>query len=110
MTTTNAVLSEDSRNSLKYVAHLLVLGLWLIAGGIFSLQQMFAAHGLGATLNFWLWFVGYVAVSSLPLKLFRSPMAVMALHAGLAIGLNLLPTSMPFGLLRAGYDLLLNHA
>ena len=82
----------------------------LVAGGVFTLQQMFAQHGLGTSVNYWLWFVGYVAVSSAPLRLFRSALPVLGLHAGLAMVLNLLPTTMPFAMLRAGYDLLLTRS
>jgi hypothetical protein len=110
MNAPNSSLSPQSQSTLKYVAHVGVLGLWLVAGGVFTLQQMFAQHGLGTSVNYWLWFIGYVAVSSAPLRLFRSALPVLGLHAGLAMVLNLLPTTMPFAMLRAGYDLLLTRS
>lgn len=110
MTDTTQPLSPQSQATLKYVAHGTVLLVWLTAGALLALQQVFAAHGLGVMLNFGLWFIGYAAVSTLLVRLVRSAVVVLLVHAGLAVVLNLIPTTMPFAMLRAGYDLLLTRS
>lgn len=107
MTTSTAELSPQSQNALKYVAHAVVLALWFTAGCVFGLRQLFLEHGLGVSVSYWLWFTGFVAVSTFLTRFVKSAVGVLAVHAGLALALSLLPTAMPFGLLRAGYDLLL---
>ena len=110
MTNQTSTLSPQSQNTLKYVAHAVVLGLWLSVGAVFALQQVFAQHGLGTTLNYWLWFAGYAAVSTLAVRVVKSGVGALLMHAALAIGLNLLPDSGPLAMLRAGYDLLLTRS
>ena len=110
MTNQTSTLSPQSQNTLKYVAHAVVLGLWLSVGAVFALQQVFAQHGLGTMLNYWLWFAGYAAVSTLAVRFVKSGVGALLVHAALAIGLNLLPDSGPLAMLRAGYDLLLTRS
>ena len=103
-------LASQSTNTLKYVAHGVALLLWFAAGAVFSLQQVFAAHGLGVTMNYWLWFTGFAAVSTFAVRFTKSAVAAMGVHAALAVVLNLIPTTMPWAMLRAGYDLLINRS
>lgn len=110
MTNETSTLSPKSQHALKYVAHVVVLGLWLSVGSVFALQQVFAEHGLGTMLNYWLWFAGYAAVSTLAVRFVKSGVAALLVHAGLVIALNLIPTSAPWAMLRAGYDLLLTRS
>lgn len=110
MTNETSTLSPQSKKTLKYVAHLVVLGLWFSVGVIFALQQVFAQHGLGTMLNYWLWFAGYAAVSTLAVRFVKSGVSALLVHAGLAIALNLLPDTGPLAMLRAGYDLLLTRS
>lgn len=107
MTTTTAAASTQT--SLKCLAHGAVLTLWLTAGGVFTLGQLFAERGLGAAMNDWLWFAGPVGVTTLGVRFFRSGVAVLIGHAAVALVLNLIPTARPFAMLRAGSDLLVGR-
>jgi len=107
MTTTTT--SPGTRTSLTYLTHFGILGLWVAAGGVFSFTQLFAHGGLGTTLNYWLWFVGFGGLTTLVMRPVKSPVVVLLVHAVFAAVLNLIPTSMPWRMFRAGYDLLLNR-
>lgn len=105
MTTT----PNPSAQTGKFLAHGAVLGLWVIAGLIFTVTQLFASKGLGATVNYWLWFVGFTGVTTLAVRFVKSAVVVLIVHAAFALLLNLIPTSMPWSMLRAGYDLLVSR-
>lgn len=106
---TTSTLSDDSRSALKYATHGLVLFVWFGAGCVLALTQLFGTHALADSVNYWLWFAGLVALTTFLIRFTKSAVAVLAIHAAVALALNLIPTAMPFGLLRAGYDLLLAH-
>lgn len=105
--TTNT--SPSTQNTLKYLAHAGVLGLWLIAGGVFTFTQLFASRGLGASVNYWLWFIGFAGLTTLAVRFIKSAVVVLIVHAAFAALLNLIPTSMPWAMFRSGYDLLINR-
>jgi hypothetical protein len=97
------------QKSLKYVAHVTVLSLWLTGGSVLTVLQLWQSHGLGETINYWLWFAGYAGVTTLAMRPLRSGVAALITHAAFVLVLNLIPTSHPWSMLRAGYDLLLAH-
>jgi|APLak6261678615_1056124.scaffolds.fasta_scaffold06059_2 hypothetical protein len=105
MTTT----PSSTPQTVKYLAHGAVLGLWVIAGLVFTFTQLFASQGLGATVNYWLWFVGFAGVTTLAVRFVKSAVVVLIVHAAFALLLNLIPTTMPWSMLRAGYDLLVSR-
>ena len=93
-------------NALKNVAHFVVLLFWIALGVLFSFSSVFTHHEVMPVLSFWLWFAGFVAVTTAVVRQVNSALGALATHAAIFILLNLIPTSFPFSLLRLGYDLL----
>lgn len=97
-------------NALKNVTHSAVLGIWALAGLLFTFSSVFGvAHALGPPLIFWLWFAGFVAVTSMVVGKFKGPLAALATHGAALVVLSVIPRVFPLSLLRVGYDLLINR-
>jgi len=97
-------------NALKNLTHSAILGIWAVAGLLFTFTSLFGvAHALGPVLVFWLWFAGFVALTSMVVKKFDGPIAALATHGAALVVLSVIPKVFPLSLLRAGYDLLINR-
>lgn len=96
-------------NAFKNLTHATILGIWAVAGLAFTFSSVFGAAALGPALIFWLWFAGFVAVTSFVVTKLEGPIGALATHGGALIVLTLIPRVFPMSLLRVGYDLLVNR-
>lgn len=94
--------------ALKNVVHLTLLAAWVLIGLGYTLQCLGAAGVVGLLHSgaFWLWLVGYAAVTSSLVGRFASVLAAPLVHAGVVLSLALLPAVAPLGWLRLGLDIL----
>lgn len=92
-------------NAMKNATHFAILALWLVLGILFTLKCLFIP-ALLPILHFWLWLLGYAAFTTFLANQFKSPLGALGTHAVTLFVLLLLPTTMPFSLVRAGVDLL----
>jgi len=93
-------------NALKNATHFAILLFWMSLGILFSISSVFAHHELIPVLGFWMWFLGFSAVTTVMVKQFNSVIGALVTHAGFFVLLNVIPRVLPFSLLRLGYDLL----
>lgn len=92
--------------AMKNLVHIAVLLVWAVAGVVFSLKAAFGLGMLASVALFWGWFAGYTAVSTWLTRTFEGPLAVLGVHAGALLLMQVMPRELPFGLLRIGLDLL----
>ena len=97
-------------NAFKNLTHAAILGVWAVAGLMFTLTSVFgASFALGPSLIFWLWFAGFAALTSMVVSKFTGPVAALATHGAALVVLSVIPKVFPLSLLRVGYDLLLSR-
>jgi hypothetical protein len=96
-------------HALKNLTHAAILGIWAIAGLCFSVSSLFGAAALGPVLIFWLWFAGFVALTSKVVSKFDTAIGALATHGAALVVLSVIPRVFPLSLLRAGYDLIVHH-
>ncbi len=100
----------STMNALKNVTHAAILAIWAVAGLLFTFSSVFGvAHALGPVLIYWLWFAGFVAVTSAVVTRFKGPIAALATHGAALVVLAAIPKVFPLSLLRVGYDLLMSR-
>jgi hypothetical protein len=92
----------------KNLTHGTILGMWLVAGLIFSVQTLLGG-ALGPALVFWLWFAGFVGVTSFVVSRFDGPIGALCTHGAALAILTVIPRVFPLSLLRVGYDLIVNR-
>ena len=91
---------------MKNAVHLGILGVWAVLGAMLSIKLAFGAFALLTPLAFWLWFAGFVAVTTVVVKKFEGPLAALGVHAAAFGVLHLIPRVFPLDLLRLGLDFL----
>jgi hypothetical protein len=96
-------------NAFKNLTHATILGIWAVAGLIFTFSTVFGALALGPALIFWLWFAGFAALTSLVVQKFEGPIGALATHGAAMVILTVIPRVFPLSLLRIGYDLIINR-
>jgi len=98
--------------ALKNAVHWLLLGCWAVLGAVFTLHCLSSSVGVAAGLlhasDFWLWLVGFAALTSVVVARFSRPLAAVAVHVGTLLLLALLPHVFPLSLFRVGLDVLLH--
>jgi hypothetical protein len=96
--------------AMKNAVHLLLLAGWTLLGTVFTLKCLGSPAGLAAGLlaagTFWLWLVGFAALTSVLLARFTTPWAAVVVHAGTLVVLALLPHVFPVSFMRFGLDVL----
>jgi hypothetical protein len=96
-------------NAFKNLTHATILGMWAVAGILFTFSTVFGALALGPALVFWLWFAGFAAATSWIVQKFDGPLGALCTHGAALVVLTLIPKVFPLSLLRIGYDLIINH-
>jgi hypothetical protein len=96
--------------AMKNAIHLLLLAGWALLGALFTLKCLGSPASLSAGLfaagAFWLWLLGFAALTSVVVARFATPLAAVAVHAGTLLVLALLPHVFPLSLVRFGLDVL----
>lgn len=97
-------------NAMKNLIHGGILAVWALLGLTFTLRCLFGPGAGMATLldagSWWLWFAGFVGVTTAAVARFRAAVAPLILHGAALIALHLIPRLFPLSLLRLGIDLL----
>jgi hypothetical protein len=97
-------------NAFKNLTHATILGMWAVAGLIFTVGSIFgAAPALGSVLIFWLWFAGFAGATSYVVQKFEGPIGALCTHGAALVVVTLIPRVFPLSLLRIGYDLIVNR-
>jgi hypothetical protein len=95
---------------MRNAVHLLLLAGWMLLGVVFTLKSLGSPAGLAAGLlgagTFWIWLVGFAAVTTVAMARFATPLAAVAVHGGALLVLALIPRIFPLSLLRFGLDVL----
>lgn len=96
--------------AMKNAVHLLLLAGWALLGAVFTLKCFGSPASLSAGLfaagTFWLWLLGFAALTSVVVARFATPLAAVAVHAGTLFVLALVPHVFPLSLVRFGLDVL----
>ncbi|MDP3235279.1 MAG: hypothetical protein Q8S33_33600 [Myxococcales bacterium] len=92
--------------AMKNLVHLGILGVWLVAGLLFTLKAVFVLSGFVPVALFWGWFAAFAAVTSFVVGKFDHPLGALATHGGAVLVMQALPMALPFALARLGLDLL----
>lgn len=97
--------------AMKNLVHLGILGVWVVAGLLFTLKAVaaFSLAGLVPVAVFWGWFAALAAVTSWAVGQFDSPLGALGTHGAALLVMQAVPAALPFGLLRLGLDLLGGH-
>jgi hypothetical protein len=93
-------------NAFKNLTHAFILGIWAVAGLMFTFTSVFGAAALLPALTFWLWFAGFAAVTSVAVSKLSGPVGALITHGAALVVLAAIPKVFPLSLLRVGYDLL----
>jgi hypothetical protein len=91
---------------MRNAVHFLLLTGWGLLGVVFTLKCLGSPGGLLIAGAYWLWLLGFAALSSVVVARFATPGAAVFVHAGILLGLALLPHLFPVSLLRFGLDVL----
>jgi hypothetical protein len=92
--------------AMKNLVHLGILGIWVVAGLLFSIKALFAMSGLVPVALFWGWFAALAALTSVVVAKFDSPIGALGTHGAALLVMQALPMALPFALFRLGLDLL----
>lgn len=94
--------------ALKNAAHLAILGIWAVAGVLFTAKLVFAAGPVAVEpiMLFWAWFAGFTALTTFIVNKLKGPLPTIGTHAAALFVMQLLPKAMPFVLLRIGMDVI----
>jgi hypothetical protein len=91
---------------MRNAVHSLLLAGWGLLGVVFTLKCLGSPGGLLAAGTYWLWLLGFGAVTSVIVARFATAGAAVFVHAGTLLALALLPHLFPVSLLRFGLDVL----
>jgi hypothetical protein len=95
---------------MRNAVHLLLLAGWALLGLFFTLTCLGSPAGLTSGLfvagTFWLWLLGFAALTSIAVARFSTPLAAVAVHAATLCVLALLPRVFPLSVMRFGLDVL----
>jgi len=95
---------------MRNAVHLLLLAGWALLGLVFTLKCLASPAGLAVGLlaagAFWLWLVGFAALTSVAVVRFATPLAAVAVHATTLGVLALMPRVFPVSIVRYGLDVL----
>ncbi len=95
---------------MRNAVHLSFLAGWALLGLFVTLKCLGSPGGLAAGLlaagTFWLWLVGFAALTSVAVTRVGTPLAAVAVHAVALCGLALLPRVFPLSVMRFGLDVL----
>ena len=89
---------------MRNAVHFLLLGGWGILGIVFTLYALTSPGGLVLAGTYWLWLLGFAALTSLLVVRFATPGAAVLVHGGVLLALSLVHL-LPGELLRFGFDL-----
>src|SRR5438270_10083556 len=96
-------------NAFKNLTHASILGVWAVAGLLFTFTSVFGSAALAPALIFWLWFAGFSAATSFVVQKFNGPLPALATHGAALVVLSVIPRVFPMSLLRIGYALLMSR-
>ena len=88
---------------MRNAVHFLLLAGWGLLGVLFTLQGLGSAGGLLAAGTYWLWLLGFAALTSVLVVRFATPAAAVLVHGGVLLALSVLHL-FPASLLRFGLD------
>ena len=94
--------SEPARN----LVHGLLLAVWAAVGLLVTLSALAHPAALLGAGAFWLWFVGFAALTTVLVARTGTPLGALLVHGGLLLALALVPRIFPISLLRSGLDVL----
>ncbi|MBL8918566.1 MAG: hypothetical protein JNJ54_06865 [Myxococcaceae bacterium] len=92
--------------AMKNLVHLAILGVWAVAGVLFTVKAVFALAGFVPVLLFWGWFAALAALTSWVVAKFDSPLGALGTHGAAILVMQAVPAVLPFALVRLGLDLL----
>lgn len=92
--------------AMKNLVHLGILGVWVVAGLLFTIKAVFVVSGFGAVALFWGWFAAFAAVTSFVVAKVDHPLGALGTHGAAVLVMQALPMVLPFALVRLGLDLL----
>jgi hypothetical protein len=92
--------------AMKNVVHLGILGVWALAGVLFTLRQLVVLSGFLHVALFWGWFAALAALTSWLVAKFDTPVGALGTHGASLLVMQALPAVLPFALVRLGLDLL----
>jgi hypothetical protein len=92
--------------AMKNLVHLAILGVWAVAGALFTMKALFAMSAIVPVLVFWGWFAAFAAATSWVVAKFDSPIGALGTHGASLLVMQALPVALPFALVRLGLDLL----
>jgi hypothetical protein len=90
---------------MRNAVHFLLLAGWGLLGVVVTLQGLGSLGGLLAAGMYWLWLLGFAALTSVIVVRFATPGATVLVHGGVLVVLSLLHL-FPASLLRFGLDVL----
>jgi hypothetical protein len=91
---------------MRNAVHFLLLSGWGLLGVVFTLHGLGTLGGLLAAGTYWLWLLGFAALTSVVVVRFATAGAAVLVHAGVLLALALVPRLFPASLLRFGLDVL----
>ena len=91
---------------MRNAVHFLLLTGWGLLGVVFTLHSLGTLGGLLAAGTYWLWLLGFAALTSVVVVRFATPGAAILVHAGVLLALALVPRLFPASLLSLGLDVL----
>jgi|SRR5450631_1842083 hypothetical protein len=87
---------------MRNAIHFLLLTGWVLLGVVFTLKCLGSPGGLLVAGVYWLWLLGFAAVTSVLVARFATPLSAVVVHAGTLLVLALLPDVAGLALLRFG--------
>jgi hypothetical protein len=87
---------------MRNAIHFLLLTAWALLGVLFTLHCLGSPGGLLVAGIYWLWLLGFAAVTSVLVARFATPLSAVAVHIGMLLLLALLPNVAWLSLLRFG--------
>lgn len=96
-------------NAMRNLLHGVILAIWALMGVALTLKCLFGGPilaGMFTAGTWWLWFGGFVALTTIVVRSFQQAVAPLLVHAGALILLLAIPRVFPLNLLRLGVDLL----
>lgn len=92
--------------AMKNLVHLGILGVWAVAGALFTIKAVFALTGFVPVAAFWGWFAAFAALTSWIVAKFDSPIGALGTHGAALLVMQAAPAVLPFALVRLGLDLI----
>lgn len=92
--------------AMKNLVHLGILGIWAVAGVLFTLKAAFALAAFVPVALFWGWFAAFAALTSWVVAKFDNPLGALGTHGAALLVMQAVPAVLPFVLVRLGLDLL----